>query len=119
MCTLRVMSRPGRITQPGHVMPIVRTVVGAAAVGAIGRVRMLADRKAATEVRARRCLGACLMPTWRSRHTCLYSCAKTNAWYGGYVTNGCVSTTLVRLLVSHLRASKGNGRAPVHVCNSQ
>ena len=57
LVTLRVMSRPGRITQPGHVMTIVRNVVGADAVGAIGRVRMLADRKAATEVRARtRCV---------------------------------------------------------------
>lgn len=49
---MRVMSRLGRITQPGHVMTIVRNVVGEEAVAAIGRVRMLSDPKAGTEVRA-------------------------------------------------------------------
>lgn len=48
--TMRVMSRPGRITQPGHVMTIVRNVVSAEAVNAIGRVRMLDDRKAKLQV---------------------------------------------------------------------
>lgn len=48
--TMRVMSRPGRITQPGHVMTIVRNVVSAEAVNAIGRVRMLDDRKAQQQV---------------------------------------------------------------------
>lgn len=52
MVTLRVMSRPGRITQPGHVMTIVRNVVGADSVGAVGRVRMLTDPKQSLEVRA-------------------------------------------------------------------
>ena len=48
--TMRVMSRPGRITQPGHIMTIVRNVVSAEAVNAIGRVRMLDDRKAQQQV---------------------------------------------------------------------
>ena len=47
--TMRVMSRPGRITQPGHVMTIVRNVVSPEAVSAIGRVRMLEDRKDKTQ----------------------------------------------------------------------
>ncbi len=46
---MRVMSRPGRITQPGHVMTIVRNVVSPEAVSAIGRVRMLEDRKDKTQ----------------------------------------------------------------------
>ena len=50
LVTLRVMSRAGRITQPGHVMTIVRNVAGAEAVSAVGRVRMLSDRKADMEV---------------------------------------------------------------------
>ena len=45
LVTLRVMSRPGRITQPGHVMTIVRNVAGAEATSTVGRVRMLVDRK--------------------------------------------------------------------------
>ena len=48
--TMRVMSRSGRITQPGHIMTIVRNVVSAEAVGAIGRVRMLDDRKQKMQV---------------------------------------------------------------------
>ena len=48
--TMRVMSRPGRITQPGHIMTIVRNVVSAEAVNAIGRVRMLDNRKAQMQV---------------------------------------------------------------------
>jgi len=47
---MRVMSRSGRITQPGHIMTIVRNVVSAEAVGAIGRVRMLDDRKQKMQV---------------------------------------------------------------------
>ena len=48
--TMRVMSRPGRITMPGHIMTIVRNVVSAEAVNGIGRVRMLDDRKAQKQV---------------------------------------------------------------------
>ena len=40
----------GRITQPGHVMTIVRNVVRPEAVNGIGRVRMLDDRKAQQQV---------------------------------------------------------------------
>ena len=47
---MRVMSRPGRITMPGHIMTIVRNVVSAEAVNGIGRVRMLDDRKAQKQV---------------------------------------------------------------------
>ena len=46
---MRVMSRAGRITQPGHIMTIVRNVVSPEAVSAIGRVRMLEDRKEKTQ----------------------------------------------------------------------
>lgn len=48
--TMRVMSRPGRITLPGHVMTIVRNVVGADATNGIGRVRLLSDDRAGLEV---------------------------------------------------------------------
>ena len=51
LVTLRVMSRPGRITQPGHVMTIVRNVAGPDATSTVGRVRMLVDRKGDMEVR--------------------------------------------------------------------
>lgn len=51
LVTLRVMSRPGRITLPGHVMTIVRNVVGPDATTGIGRVRLLADDRAGKEVR--------------------------------------------------------------------
>ena len=45
------MSRPGRITLPGHVMTIVRNVIGADGVTGIGRVRLLSDDRAGMEVR--------------------------------------------------------------------
>ena len=51
LVTLRVMSRPGRITQPGHVMTIVRNVAGPEATSTVGRVRMLVDRKESMEAR--------------------------------------------------------------------
>jgi hypothetical protein len=51
MVTLRVMSRPGRITQPGHVMTIVRNVIGEEAVSHIGRVRLVSDPREGKEVR--------------------------------------------------------------------
>ena len=53
--TMRVMSRPGRITLPGHVMTIVRNVVGADATNGIGRVRLLSDDRAGLEVSTLRC----------------------------------------------------------------
>lgn len=50
LVTVRVMSRPGRITQPGHVMTIIRNVVGQVAADAVGRIRMLVDPKTQQEV---------------------------------------------------------------------
>ena len=47
--TLRVLSRPGRVTQPGHVMTIVRNLLGAEAANGVGRVRMLADAESGRE----------------------------------------------------------------------
>ncbi len=47
---MRVMSRPGRITLPGHVMTIVRNVIGADGVTGLGRVRLLQDDRAGMEV---------------------------------------------------------------------
>ena len=39
--TLRVLSRPGRVTKQGHVMTIVKNVLGEAACDEVGRIRML------------------------------------------------------------------------------
>ena len=50
LVTMRVMSRPGRITLPGHVMTIVRNVIGADGVTGLGRVRLLQDDRAGMEV---------------------------------------------------------------------
>ncbi len=66
LVTLRVMSRSGRITQPGHVMTIVRNVAGAEAVSAVGRVRMFSDRKADMEV---------LLTCWSPDLLCEKGCA--------------------------------------------
>ncbi|EIE18444.1 DEAD-domain-containing protein [Coccomyxa subellipsoidea C-169] len=49
LVTMRVMSRPGRITLPGHVMTIVRNVIGADGVTGLGRVRLLQDDRAGME----------------------------------------------------------------------
>lgn len=45
MLTLRVMSRPGRVTKPGQIYTIVRNVLGEPAVKGIGRVRLLPQAK--------------------------------------------------------------------------
>ncbi len=50
--TLRVLSRPGRISQAGHVMTIVRNVAGPGAADEVGRIRLLKDKKTEQEVRA-------------------------------------------------------------------
>lgn len=42
--TLRVMSRPGRITMAGHIMTIVRNLLGEEASGRVGRIRLLQDQ---------------------------------------------------------------------------
>lgn len=47
--TLRVLSRPGRVTQPGHIMTIVRNLLGPAAANVVGRVRMLKDAESGRE----------------------------------------------------------------------
>lgn len=47
--TLRVLSRPGRVTQPGHVMTIVRNLLGSDAANGVGRVRMLSDAESGRE----------------------------------------------------------------------
>ena len=43
--TLRVLSRPGRVTTPGHVITIVRNLLGADAAGDVGRIRMLVEEE--------------------------------------------------------------------------
>ena len=48
--TVRVMSRMGRITRGGHIMTIVRNLLGEQATNNVGRIRMLTDDKAATQV---------------------------------------------------------------------
>ena len=47
--TLRVLSRPGRVTQPGHIMTIVRNLLGSSAANVVGRVRMLTDAESGRE----------------------------------------------------------------------
>jgi len=49
--TLRVLSRPGRISQAGHVMTIVRNVAGPGAADEVGRIRLLKDKKSEQEAR--------------------------------------------------------------------
>ncbi len=49
LATLKVMSKPGRITLPGHVAQIVRNLSGQDASNLVGRIRMLSD--GAEEVR--------------------------------------------------------------------
>ena len=51
--TLRVLSRPGRITQAGHIMTIVRNVAGTGAADEVGRIRLLQDKKTGQEVRCK------------------------------------------------------------------
>ena len=41
--TLRVMSRPGRISMAGHIMTIVRNLLGEEASRGVGRIRMLKE----------------------------------------------------------------------------
>ena len=43
LATLKVMSKPGRITLPGHVAQIVRNLSGQDASNLVGRIRMLSD----------------------------------------------------------------------------
>ncbi|KAL3136406.1 hypothetical protein ABBQ38_005663 [Trebouxia sp. C0009 RCD-2024] len=42
--TLKVMSRPGRITLAGHIMTIVRNILGEEAANGVGKIRMLKDK---------------------------------------------------------------------------
>ena len=41
--TLKVMSRPGRITMAGHIMTIVRNILGEDAASGVGKIRMLSE----------------------------------------------------------------------------
>ena len=41
--TLRIMSRPGRINMSGHIMTIVRNILGEEAATKVGRIRMLTE----------------------------------------------------------------------------
>ena len=41
--TLRLMSKAGRISSPGQVMGVIRTMVSDNAMAAIGKIRMLRD----------------------------------------------------------------------------
>ena len=43
LATLKVVSKPGRITLPGHVAQIVRNLSGQDASNLVGRIRMLSD----------------------------------------------------------------------------
>ena len=42
--TLKVMSRPGRITMAGHIMTIVRNILGEEVAGGVGKIRMLEEK---------------------------------------------------------------------------
>jgi hypothetical protein len=41
--TVRLMSKAGRITQPGHIVGIVRNTLGLEAAGIVGRILMLRE----------------------------------------------------------------------------
>ena len=41
--TLKVMSRPGRITMAGHIMTIVRNILGEEIANNVGKIRMLRE----------------------------------------------------------------------------
>lgn len=41
--TLKVMSRPGRITMAGHIMTIVRNILGEEVAKGVGKIRMLKE----------------------------------------------------------------------------
>lgn len=41
--TLKVMSRPGRITMAGHIMTIVRNILGEEVANGVGKIRMLRE----------------------------------------------------------------------------
>jgi len=41
--TVRLLSKMGRITQPGHIVGIVRNVVSLDAAGMVGRILMLKE----------------------------------------------------------------------------
>ena len=43
LATLKVVSKPGRITLPGHVAQIVRNLSGQEASNLVGRIRMLSE----------------------------------------------------------------------------
>lgn len=42
--TLKVMSRPGRITLAGHIMTIVRNILGEEVANGVGKIRMLKEK---------------------------------------------------------------------------
>ena len=44
LVTLRVMSRPGRISMAGHIMTIVRNLLGEEGSNRVGRIRMLKEQ---------------------------------------------------------------------------
>lgn len=41
--TLKVMSRPGRITMAGHIMTIVRNILGEEVAHGVGKIRLLRE----------------------------------------------------------------------------
>ena len=53
--TLRVLSRPGRVTKQGHVMTIVKNILGEAACSEVGRIRMLPAATCANDLEVRGC----------------------------------------------------------------
>ena len=50
--TLRVLSRPGRITNTGHIFTIVRNVCGEQALTQLGKIQMVSDPESEQTVRA-------------------------------------------------------------------
>ena len=59
LATLKVMSKPGRITLPGHVAQIVRNLSGQDASNLVGRIRMLSDGDEEVRHQRAQVKGAC------------------------------------------------------------
>ena len=59
LATLKVVSKPGRITLPGHVAQIVRNLSGQDASNLVGRIRMLSDGDEEVRHEPVRVKGAC------------------------------------------------------------
>ena len=66
--TLQIMSRPGRITMAGHIMTIVRNLLGDEAANQVGRIRLLQENNLEVSIQygfRQTCLGPlgfCMLP---------------------------------------------------------